>query len=530
MLRITNLKVPFNEKAPLAELVAQKLKCPLSNIDKVYIRRLAIDARRYKNAPIYKVYTLDIDIKKQALIPAKISKKFSLAKPPKCFTVPQLSLTERPIVVGFGPAGIFCALTLCRAGLKPIILERGYDVDKRAQAIASFWRQGHLDTKSNVQFGEGGAGTFSDGKLTTRINDSKIGAVLQDFVDAGAPEEILYLHKPHIGTDILKKVIKNLREKIISFGGEIHFSTRLKDIEIENKHLQKLYAENGEQLPTPALFLGIGHSARDTFEMLYKRGVAMEAKPFAVGVRIEHPQALIDKAQYGDDFNSPSLPVADYAVTFHDKEKGLSCYSFCMCPGGQVVAAASEEGRITTNGMSNYLRNSGIANSALIVPVGPQDFGFSPLDGIAWQRHYEEVAFRVGGSNYFAPVQSVGDFLQGQINCDSFLTEPTYLPGVQPADLRNCLPDKVVQSLAAGLQYFDNKIPGFSHPRALLTGVEMRSSSPCRLLRDKKKMHSVNVDNLYPIGEGAGYAGGIMSAAIDGVNAALSYITKKLEK
>lgn len=533
MIRIKNFNVPFNDQSPLDVLVAKRLKLPPQQIDEVVIVRKGIDARRYKGAPIYFVYILDIKVnlpEDRVLAKLKKDKNVELIykgeiPPINC----QKSKTSRPVIVGFGPAGMFAALTLAQYGYQPLIFERGSDVDTRHQDIEDFWQGGQLKINSNVQFGEGGAGTFSDGKLTTRINDSKITDVLEAFVEAGAPAEIKYLHKPHIGTDILRIVVKNIREKIKSLGGEIHFNSQVTDILIKDGKICGIEINHQEKFACDDIFLGIGHSARDTYELLHKRGVSMEAKPFAVGVRIEHPQELIDQAQYGEDFGSDLLPVADYAVTYNNRQKGRSVYSFCMCPGGQVVATTSEPGRVVVNGMSNYKRDSKIANSALLVNVTPDDFGHAVLSGIAFQRHYEQLAYECGGRNYHAPVQTVGDFLQHKIGSDKFLVEPTYRPGIKLCDLRDCLPSFVAEMLEEALPHFDYKIPGFAHEQAVMTGVEMRSSAPCRIIRNRQNYMSMNTKGLYPIGEGAGYAGGIMSLAVDGVNVAYAYIQNILE-
>ena len=528
MIRIKNFNVVFNDQSPMELLVAKRLKLPPQQIAEVVIVRKGIDARRYKGAPIYFVYILNVTLnvpEHKVLQKLKKDKNIELIEKVKdTELVCKKSKIKRPVIIGFGPAGMFAALTLAKKGYNPLIFERGSDVDTRHQDIDDFWNGKPLKENSNVQFGEGGAGTFSDGKLTTRINDSKIIDVLDDFISAGAPPEIRYLHKPHIGTDILRTVVKNIREKIKSLGGEIYFNSQVTDVVIKDNAICGVEINHTEVFDCDDIFLGIGHSARDTYELLYKKGISMEAKPFAVGVRIEHPQDLIDQAQYGDDYTSELLPVADYSVTYNNKLKGRSAYSFCMCPGGQVVAAASEVGRLVVNGMSNYKRDSGIANSALLVNVTPNDYGNGVLDGMHFQRKYEELAYVCGGKNYHAPVQTVGDFLKNTVKDDKFLVEPTYLPGVKLANLRDCLPNFVTEILSEALPHFDKKIPGFANEHAVMTGVEMRSSAPCRIIRDRQTYMSINTKGLYPIGEGAGYAGGIMSAAVDGVNAAYAYI------
>lgn len=528
MIRITNFSVPFTDQTPLSLLIAKRLQLPPQAVLEVVIVRKAIDARRYRKAPIQFVYVIDVKVD-------GLEKKI-LAHLHKDKNIAQVLVTEktvnhsiaiekdsRPIVVGFGPAGMFAALTLAKRGYAPLILERGHDVDRRHDDIEKFWRTGMLDERSNVQFGEGGAGTFSDGKLTTRINDSKMMDVLEAFVAAGAPAEIKYLHKPHIGTDLLRTIVKNIRKEIIRMGGEVRFASSVTDIEIERGAVTALIVNDEERIACHTVLLGIGHSARDTYAMLHAKKVSMQAKAFAIGVRIEHPQKFINAVQYGEDAENQRLPVADYALTYQDRMTGRGAYSFCMCPGGQVVAATSEVGGVVTNGMSNYHRDSKIANAALLVTVSPQDFGTEVLAGIEFQRKYETRAFQCAGRNYYAPVQTVGDFLSGRSGSTNFLTMPTYRPGITAVDLHDCLPKAVTDTLALALQHFDHKIKGFADESAAMTGIETRSSAPCRILRSSNYV-SENTLGLYPMGEGAGYAGGIMSAAIDGINTALAFI------
>lgn len=533
MLRIKNLNIPFNDETPLIEHVAKKLKIAKGDIKNIQIVRKAIDARRYKNAPIYFVYILDVDlsINESKYLKKNRDKNIEPAVKREDFAPKNITKAKkRPVVIGFGPAGMIAGYYLALYGFSPIIFERGSEVEKRKKAIDNFWDKGIFSKSTNVQFGEGGAGTFSDGKLTTRISDDKIGDVLDLFISCGAPKEIKYLHKPHIGTDILIHLVKNLRSKIISLGGEIHFDSQITNMDIEDDRIKTIEINHKDTIEVDTVFLGIGHSARDTYEMLYKNNVAMEQKPFAVGVRIEHPQSIIDESQYGIDFKNPLLPVADYALTYNNRDKNRSVYSFCMCPGGYVVGAASEEEMLVVNGMSNYRRNSGIANSALLVNVSAKDFGSGILDGIVFQRKYESLAYNLGGKNYHAPVQRVEDFLKDRVSSDKFLTNPTYKPGVTLANLKDCLPNVVVEMIKEALPNFDKKIPGFMHNDAVITGVEMRSSAPVRIVRDKESYISTSTQNLYPIGEGAGYAGGIMSSAIDGLNSVLAFIINENKK
>ncbi|MDR3564644.1 MAG: NAD(P)-binding protein [Negativicutes bacterium] len=525
MLRIINFRVPVEENTPLTELAARRLRLPPGGIATVAIARRAVDARRKSNIAF--VYSLDVAVhtaEGQVLARLNGDKDVSIRPEtrPDPLVLGSESLEHPPVIVGAGPAGLLAALLLAEHGYRPLVLERGRDVDRRSREVAQFWQSGQFDPESNVQFGEGGAGTFSDGKLTTRVNDPRLGEVLDRLIAAGAPPEIKYLHKPHIGTDMLRRVVKNLRQQIVAAGGQVEFEAKVTDIEVVDDRLTALVVNENRRIPCAVALFGIGHSARDTYQMLHRHGLAMEAKPFAIGVRIEHPQEMVDRAQYGDMAGHASLGAADYSLVYHEKTSGRTAYSFCMCPGGLVVAAASEAGGVVTNGMSHFSRASGLANSALAVNVTTADFP-GVLGGIEFQRRYEELAFQCGGGGYAAPVQTVGDFLAGKASGQQFLSKPSYRPATQAADLRNCLPDFVAATLARALPDFGRRIRGFDHPGAVMTGVETRTSAPVRLLRGENQM-SLNIAGLYPVGEGAGYAGGIMSAALDGMNAAVAVI------
>jgi len=430
-------------------------------------------------------------------------------------------LTSRPVIIGAGPAGLFAGLILAQMGFRPIILERGKPVRERARDTFALWREGKLDPESNVQFGEGGAGTFSDGKLHTQIKDPlhRGRKVLTEFVKAGAPPEILYVSKPHIGTFKLVAVVEKMRATLESLGGEIRFESRVDDVELHEGQVCGVRLSNETVIAADHVILAIGHSARDTFQMLYDRGVCIEAKPFSIGFRIEHPQSLIDHARLGTHAGNPLLGSADYKLVHH-AGNGRSVYSFCMCPGGQVVAAASESGGVVTNGMSQYSRCERNANSALVVDVSPADYPGHPLAGIAFQRHWEARAFALGGGDYKAPAQRVGDFLAGGRPSEGAgSVQPSYTPGVHWCDLSTALPEDIIAALREAIPVFERQIKGFSHPDAVLTGVETRTSSPVRIVRNDD-YQSLNTRGLFPVGEGAGYAGGILSAAVDGIKVA----------
>ena len=498
---------------------ARLLKVNNSKIRKLAIVRRSVDARKKPDVKI--VYTVDVavDGSEQKILRQSGCKRASIAKteyykPPKA-----IDSLERPVVVGFGPAGMFAALVLAMAGLRPIVLERGEDAQSRHEKVEHFFSTGELDTKSNVQFGEGGAGTFSDGKLNTGVNNPRIGWVLEQFVKAGAGEDILFDAKPHVGTDVLLTVVQNIRRRIISLGGEVRFCSQVVGLETEDGRLTGLHIHSGETVSCKYAVLAIGHSARDTFEMLKDQGLPMEQKPFAMGVRIEHKQTVVDRAQYGKV--DPVLPPADYKLVKHLADDTV--YTFCMCPGGYVVAAASEEGRVVTNGMSYADRAGDNANAALLVTVNPADLpSDDPLAGMYWQREIEEAAFRVGGGTYRAPAQLVGDFLAGRPSKQAGSVQPTYRPGVTWCDLHTVLPQKITMALAEAIPQLDQNLKGFADPDAVLTAPETRSSSPVRILRDETRQSALR--GLYPTGEGAGYAGGIMSAALDGIQTAEAII------
>lgn len=526
-IRITNFSVELDDDRNFEEIISARLKISPKKIRAVKIIRQAVDARRYKNSKIKFNYIVDVELDGNFTFRDKNIKKISAEKIEtlKTPSLPKILNSPPPVVVGFGPAGMFAALTLAKAGMNPIIFERGGDVDSRTKSVEKFFHGGELDENSNIQFGEGGAGTFSDGKLTTRLNDDLISAVLKIFVEAGAPEEILYLQKPHIGTDKLRGVVKNIRKKIIELGGKIYFNSQVTDIIFDSEKISAVIVNGEEKFLTDAVFFAIGHSARDTYEMLNEKKIAMEIKNFAVGLRIEHPQEFINFSQYGEDFKNPKLPVADYFLTYKDLKNNRGAYSFCMCPGGQVVAATSENFQVVTNGMSNFLRNSGVANSAILVTVTAKDFGGDVLSGVKFQRNLEEIAFELGGKNFSAPVQTVGDFLKGRAESKNFLTTPTYPRGWKVADLNKCLPAEVSATLRDALIFWDEKIKNFAAADVVLTGVETRTSAPCRIIRHKENFQSISHAGIYPIGEGAGYAGGIMSSAIDGIRAAKNFLS-----
>jgi len=524
MLRLTEVRLPIgHSEQAIKDAILGRLGISAGQLTRYAVFKRGTDARKKRN--ILFIYTLDAEVHDEAEVLARLGNDPHVKPAPDTgyHFVAQAphDLSSRPVVIGMGPAGLFAGLLLAQMGFRPLILERGKAVRERTKDTWGLWRQGVLDPESNVQFGEGGAGTFSDGKLYSQIKDPKhLGRkVLEEFVKAGAPEEILYVSHPHIGTFRLVGMVEKMRETILSLGGEIRFQSRVDDIETENGQVCGVSLNNGERIATSHLVLAIGHSARDTFEMLYRRGVYIEAKPFSIGLRIEHPQSLIDRARYGDNAGNPLLGAADYKLVHH-ASNGRSVYSFCMCPGGTVVAATSEEGRVVTNGMSQYSRNERNANSGIVVGITPEDYPGNPLAGVEFQRRWESRAFDLGGGNYRAPGQLVGDFLAGKPSTGFGAVLPSYTPGVHLTDLSTALPDYAIAAIREALPAFAKQIRGFDMADAVLTGVETRTSSPVRIKRHDGDLQSINTQGLYPTGEGAGYAGGILSAAVDGIRVA----------
>jgi uncharacterized FAD-dependent dehydrogenase len=524
MLRITELKLPLDHtESQFKTALINRLGITEQSIISYKVFRLAHDAR--KRSAIELVYTLDIELNNEAEVQAKFQHDPHITLTPDTtyqfvahVTKP---LAQRPIVIGTGPCGLFAGLLLAQMGFRPIILERGKEVRERTKDTFGLWRKSEFNAESNVQFGEGGAGTFSDGKLYTQIKDPKHYGrkVLTEFVKAGAPAEILYVAKPHIGTFKLVSMVEQIRATIESLGGEIHFQNRVDELLLDNGQVRGVKLASGETINSDYVVLAVGHSARDTFKMLFERGVYIEAKPFSIGFRIEHPQSLIDKCRFGDFAGHPLLGAADYKLVHHCKN-GRSVYSFCMCPGGMVVAATSEAGHVVTNGMSQYSRNERNANSAIVVGITPEvDYPEHPLAGIDLQRRLEAHAFVLGGSNYQAPAQRVGDFLAQRPSAELGTVQPSYTPNVLMTDLSSALPAYAIDAIREALPAFDNKIKGFAMEDAVLTAVETRTSSPIRIKRGAN-FQSINTSGLYPAGEGAGYAGGILSAAVDGIKVA----------
>ena len=516
MIKITNIKIKADlSDDELFEKIYKKYKINKNDVTERRIIKKSIDARN--KADIFYNYSVELECKNENKI-----KNVQIVKKEEPFKIiVNRKSSKRPVIIGAGPAGLFSALTLAQNGIKPIIIEQGKTVDERKKDVEEFQKTGKLNTLSNVQFGEGGAGTFSDGKLTSGIHNPLCKIVLKEFYNFGAPEQILYINKPHIGTDNLINIIQNMRNEIIKLGGEFLFNEKVTDFEFENSKVTAVIC--GKRIETDTVILAIGHSARSTFEKLYEKGVKMEKKNFSIGVRIEHKQSMINKSQYGE-ITKLKLPPAEYKMAYHGENR--SCYTFCMCPGGTVIASSSEPETIVTNGMSVYARNGENANSAVLVNVTPNDFkGESPLEGMYFQKDLEQKAFKLGGSNYNAPIQRFEDFENNVKSTHIGEIKPPYKPGVTLSNLNEILPDFISKTLIEGIKYFDKSIKGFAHPDAILTGVETRSSSPVQITRNENKQS--NIKGLYPCGEGAGYAGGIMSAAVDGIKCAIAVLTQE---
>ncbi|MEN9526275.1 MAG: hypothetical protein RLY56_226 [Pseudomonadota bacterium] len=537
MIRITELPLPLAEKSventpeELRAAILKRLGIDAHSLLDFSVFKRSYDARK-KHEAIRFVYIIDVTVRDESSVlrrhvgdpNVRIAPDTRYKAPP---TAPA-QLKERPIVVGFGPCGLFTALILAQQGYRPIVLERGKDVRRRTQDTWGLWRKNVLTPESNVQFGEGGAGLFSDGKLYSQIKDPRFlgRKVMEEFVRAGAPAEILYVSKPHIGTFRLTGVVSTMREEIIALGGEVRFESKVVDIEIDAGQVQGVTLESGEFIPAKQVVLALGHSSRDSFRMLHRRGVFMEPKPFAIGFRIEHPQSTIDRARLGRYAGHPALGAADYKLVHH-ATNGRSVYSFCMCPGGTVVAATSETGRVVTNGMSQYSRNERNANAGIVVGIDPeQDYPGGPLAGVELQERLESQAFELGGRNYCAPGQLVGDFIRNVPSKELGAVEPSYKPGVTLGDLSLALPAYAIDAIREALPAFAKQIAGFDREDAVLTGIESRTSSPLRITRDTQTLQSLNVKGLYPCGEGAGYAGGILSAGVDGIKVAEAVIAE----
>ena len=528
MLRLTDIKLPLNhDEQALEKAVLATLGIDAEQLNTINVFKRGYDARNNKDIQL--IYTLDVDVSNEGSLLEKFKKQTHVRPTPDMqykfvATAPE-NLTERPVVVGLGPCGLFAALILAQMGFKPIVLERGKAVRERTKDTFGFWRKQPLNPESNVQFGEGGAGTFSDGKLYSQVKDRKHYGrkVLHEFVAAGAPAEIEYVSKPHIGTFKLVNMVEKMRAQIIELGGEIRFSTKVEKLDLEatdnGNQIKGLHLSNGDYLASRFVVLAIGHSARDTFTALHEQGVYIEPKPFSIGFRIEHEQSMIDACRFGDNAGNPILGAADYKLVHHCKN-GRSVYSFCMCPGGTVVAAASEPGRVVTKGMSQYSRHERNANSAIVVGITPEkDYPDHPLAGIELQRRLEEAAYRAGGENYNAPAQLIGDFLAGKPSQELGEVTPSYTPGITLTDLSKVVPEFVTEAIREAIPALDRQIKGFAKADGMLTGVETRTSSPICIKRTGD-YESVNVSGLYPAGEGAGYAGGILSAGIDGIRVA----------
>ena len=526
MIRINELQLPLDHPPDaLRPAIVARLKITDAQLVDFTVFKRSYDARK-KNSEITFVYIIDVTLDNEAPVLERFADDRNVRPAPDTAYYPVAQapegLTERPLIIGFGPCGLFAALTLAQMGFKPIVLERGKDVRKRTKDTWALWRNKVLSPESNVQYGEGGAGTFSDGKLYSQIKDPKFYGrkVMHEFVRAGAPEEIMFVSKPHIGTFRLTGVVSSMREEIKALGGEVRFESRVTDFLLEDGRIEGVQLDNGEEIRSRYVVLALGHSARDSFRKLHERGVYVEAKPFAVGFRIEHPQSLIDKARLGKYAGHPELGAADYKLVHHAKN-GRAVYSFCMCPGGMVVAATSEPGRVVTNGMSQYSRNERNANAGIVVGIHPEkDFPGSPLAGVELQEQLESRAYELGGSDYCAPGQLVGDFIRGKASSSLGEVQPSYQPGVLLGDLAQALPGYAIDAIREALPAFGKQIRGFDRHDAVLTGIETRTSSPVRIKRDNLSLQSLNTRGLYPAGEGAGYAGGILSAGVDGIKVA----------
>jgi hypothetical protein len=524
MLRITEIKLPLDHpEDALKTAILKKLQISPDELLSHVIFKRSYDARKKTN--IYLVYIVDVELANEQRIRDRFQKDPHVIPTPdmgyQMVAKAPTNLKNRPVVIGMGPSGMFAGLMLAQMGFCPIILERGKAVRDRTADTFNFWKKkAEFNPESNAQFGEGGAGTFSDGKLYSQVKDPQHYGrkVLTEFVNAGASPEIFYINKPHIGTFKLVGIVQNIRAKIISLGGEIRFQSRVEDIDIEDAQVRGLTLASGEYIATNHIVLAVGHSARDTFQMLYDRGVYIEAKPFSIGFRIEHPQLLVDQARFGEYAGNKLLGAADYKLVHHC-QNGRSVYSFCMCPGGLVVAATSEVGRVVTNGMSQYSRNERNANSGIVVGITPDDYAGHPLAGIDLQRRLESRAFELGGSTYAAPAQLVGDFLADRPSSSLGIVKPSYAPNVHLCNLSESLPDYAIAAIREAIPAFNKQIRGFAMEDAMLTGVETRTSSPIRIKRNQN-YQSLNVKGLFPTGEGAGYAGGILSAGIDGIKVA----------
>jgi len=526
MIRITELSLPLDADAhALRRAIVRRLRINDADLLDFTVFKRSYDARK-KNSAILFVYIIDLQVRDEAAILERFAADHTVGPAPDTDYHPvghaPANLSERPLIVGFGPCGLFAGLLLAQMGFKPIVLERGRPVRRRTADTWALWRKNVLTPESNVQFGEGGAGLFSDGKLYSQIKDPKFYGrkVMREFVRAGAPEEIMYVSKPHIGTFRLTGVVAAMRAEIISLGGEVRFESKVTDLLIEDGSLEGVVLENEETIRSRHAVLAPGHSSRDTFRMLQRRGVFLEPKPFSLGFRIEHPQSLIDRARLGKYAGHPELGAADYKLVHHAKN-GRAVYSFCMCPGGTVVAATSEPMRVVTNGMSQYSRNERNANAGIVVGINPeQDFPGGPLAGLELQERLESQAYELGGADYCAPGQLVGDFIRRTPSAQLGEVEPSYKPGVRLGDLTHSLPEYAIEAIREALPAFGRQIRGFDRPDAILTGVETRTSSPVRVTRDPDTLQSLNVRGLYPAGEGAGYAGGILSAGVDGIRVA----------